>query len=179
MATAGDVTEPISVTCRHGTYPGVRSGGVASYEFEIPPEHEVEDPPRRTQRVFLLLDEHIQLHQPLTFLGPYAGWWYVDLVDLAWSGDGSLTVVDHWIDVVVPPFGQPYQLLDLDEFGEALASGALTAEQAAIGLARFQHFVDTHLRGELTPDAPITWADFPPEAIAPLRSPDAPRPASD
>ena len=84
----------ISVTCRHGVYPGVRLGRVASYDFEIPSEHEVADPTNRVQRAFLLLDDHIQLQQPLTFLGAYAGWWYVDLVSITENGP-AITVVDQ------------------------------------------------------------------------------------
>lgn len=160
--------ESVEVTCRHGTYPGVRIGRVASYDFEIPMRHELADPQDRTQRMFLLLDEHLQLNQPRTFLGPYAGWWYVDLVEIT-EDAAAITVVDHWIDVVVPPFGQPYQLLDLDEFGDALASGGLPADQAAIDLTRFQRFVDTYLRGELEMEPRTDWADFPPQAIEPLR----------
>jgi hypothetical protein len=34
-----------------------------------------------------MLDEHIQLHQPLTFPEPLRDWWYVDLVEVTESGD--------------------------------------------------------------------------------------------
>ena len=69
----------------------------------------------------------------------------------------------------MPPFGQPFQVRDLDEFGDALTSGALTPAQAAEGLARVQRFIDTYLRGELRPTPGTAWADFPPAAIADLR----------
>ena len=160
--------EAVEVTCRHGAYPGVRIGRVASYDFEIPAQHPVVDERERTQRVFLLLDEHIQLQQPRSFLGAYADWWYVDLVEIAEAGP-SIVVADHWVDLVVPPFGQPYQLRDLDEFAVALSTGALTAKQAADGLARVQRFVDAHLHGPLVPEPRTDWFDFPPTAIEPLR----------
>ena len=149
------MTEPVEVTSRLGTFPGVRLGRVARYEFEGTP-------------LFLLLDDHVQLHQPPGFTGVYAGWWYVDLVELT-EDETTITVVDHWVDVVVPPWGDPFQVRDLDELGEAIAAGAITAEQAAIGLTRVQRFLDTHLRGELRAELQDDWADFPPKAIEPLR----------
>ena len=44
-----------------------------------------------------------------------------------------------------------------------------TTPLAAIGLRRVQRFLDTHLRGELTPELRTGWADFPPAVLDPLR----------
>lgn len=148
----------------------MRHGNVAAYDFEIPVSYRVHGPARR-QRVFLLVDEHIQLNQPLTFFPPRSGWWYVDLVEIDVAGD-HLTVVDHWIDVLVPPPGQPYRVIDIDEFADAMHSGQLPAGDAIDGLRRLQAFLDRHLHGSR--DDPHRyeprdrWPDFPPAALDPL-----------
>lgn len=164
--------ERVEVRCRHGVYPGIRAGRVAAYEFAIPAEYHVRGD-NRVQRSFLLLDEHVQLQEPLTFSAEFEGWWYVDLVEVD-EGASGITVADHWLDVVVPPAGQPYQLRDLDEFGEALLAGQVTPEQAAAGLGRFQAFIDTYLHGpdRVTKHLELatSWYDFPPAALDPLRA---------
>lgn len=162
--------ERIEVTCRHGTYPGIRIGRVCAYEFEIPDKYEVRGP-GRTQRVFVLLDDHIQLNQPLTFPEPFGDWWYVDLVEVTETAE-TVAVADHWLDVAVPPAGQPYRVMDGHEFADALLAGQVTPDQVASGLRRFQHFLDRYLHGPLDErgfDAVAgSWHDFPPSAIEPL-----------
>lgn len=164
--------ERVQVTCRHGTYPGIRSGRVCAYEFQIPDKYPIRGTDR-TQRVYVLLDEHIQLHQPLTFLEPFQDWWYVDLVEAS-ELDRLVTIADHWLDVAVPPDGQPYRVMDGDEFAEALVGGHVTMEQVANGLQRFQHFLDSYLHGPLSErgfDALSSgWHDFPPAVLSTLRS---------
>lgn len=133
-----DVGERVEVSCRHGTYPGVRVGRVCAYEFEIPDKYEVRGHDR-TQRVFVMLDEHIQLNQPLTFPEAFEDWWYVDLVEVVEVGD-TISVADHWLDVAVPPAGHPYRVMD-GELADALVAGQVSTEQVAAGLRRFQHFL--------------------------------------
>ena len=145
---------------------------MCAYEFDIPAQHEVRGSDR-TQRAFVLLDEHIQLQQPLTFLGQFEEWWYVDLVEVTEVED-HITIVDHWLDVAVPPDGQPYRVMDGHEFGDALRAGAISMEQAADGLLRFQHFLDQYLHGPLAErnfDATSrSWYNFPPASLAPVWS---------
>ena len=164
--------ERIQVTCRHGTYPGIRVERVCAYEFEIPDEYEVRGQ-ERTQRVFVLLDEHIQLNQPLTFPEPFRDWWYVDLVEVTETAK-AVSVADHWLDVAVPPAGQPYRVMDGHEFADALLAEEVTPEQVASGLRRLQHFLDQYLHGPLDErgfDAlGRSWHDFPPAALEPLRA---------
>lgn len=166
------MADRVDVTCRHGTYPGLRSGRVCVYEFEIPEQYEVRGS-ERTQRVFVLLDEHIQLNQPLTFPDPFADWWYVDLVEVD-EEDRFITVTDHWLDIAVPPDRQPYRVMDGDELGEAILGGHITAEQVARGLIRFQQFLERYLHGPLDErgfEALATgWHDFPPKSLTPLWS---------
>jgi hypothetical protein len=72
--------QPVTVLSRERTCPGVRSGRVAAYEFDIPETLAVRPGLSRRQRAFLLLDESVQLAQPQVFPPHQTGWWYVDLV---------------------------------------------------------------------------------------------------
>ena len=161
--------EPIEVMrCspkgRRGPFPGIRVERVAAYDFRM-----FDTPGRAGQlprdRSYLLLDEGIQMSCPPGFAEHHAGWWYVDLVEFTEHGD-EVTVMDQYLDVIVGPPDQPYRVLDMDEFGDAVASGELTAERAIEGLRRFQRFIDAHLNR--LSDSVHAWPDFPPRAIRPL-----------
>ncbi|WP_125638688.1 DUF402 domain-containing protein [Nonomuraea sp. WAC 01424] len=146
--------------------PGVRIGRVAAYEFDIPEGMYVRPDAGRRQRAFLLLDESVQLNQPVVFKPEHAGWWYIDLVEIRESGD-TVRVTDHYVDFIVGPPGLPYRVLDLHELGEALTSGKLTTSQVAHILAATQAFADKHLQGK--GHRGQLWPDFPPAALAPVR----------
>jgi len=147
--------EAVTVRCRSGDCAGARCERVASYQF---------DTEFGRERAYLLLDDHIQLRQPLRWASFAPGGWYVDLVEIAVAGD-VITVRDWYIDVIVPAEG-PYRVVDLDEYGAAVDGGALSPAQAAIGLTRLQVFLDRHLH---RPDDPARqWRDFPPAALRPL-----------
>jgi len=161
--------EPIQVMrCspkgRRGPFPGIRMGRVAAYEFPL-----FDIPVRAGQlprdRSYLLLDEGIQMSCPPGFAEHHAGWWYVDLVEITEDGE-MCSVMDQYLDVVVGPPDQPYRVLEMDEFGDAIASGELTGEQSVEGLRKFQRFIDTHLNR--LGDSAHAWPDFPPRAIRPL-----------
>jgi hypothetical protein len=149
------VREAVTVTSRTGTWPATRHGRVAAYDYDVEAGR---------QRAYLLLDEHIQLQQPLRWDSFQPGWWYVDLIEIIEDRD-LVTVHDWWIDLVVPPSG-PYRTVDLDEYGAAIVAGALTPAQAAVGLERMQAFMDRHLHRPEDPAKP--WRDFPPASLAPL-----------
>ena len=162
--------EPIQVMRRSpkgsaGPLPGWRMGRVACYEFLM------FDMPVRTgwlprDRSYLLLDEGIQMAcPPGGFPDEQDGWWYVDLVEITENGD-QVDVMDQYLDVIVGPPEHYYRVLDLDEFGDAIAAGALTAGQAVEGLRKFQRFLDTYLNRRH--DTTLGWPDFPPRAIRPL-----------
>ncbi len=157
-----------SVTVVRGELPcpGIRVGRVAAYEFDIPDRLSVRLGASRRQRAFLLLDESIQLNQPVVFPKERAGWWYVDLVEISERGS-RIQVADHYLDFIVGPPGLPYRVLDMDELGEAMINGALTAEQVAHVLSAGQAFVDRYLQGKdhYGPE----WPDFPPVALDPVR----------
>lgn len=146
--------------------PGVRVGRVAAYEFDIPEHLWVRPGAGRRQRVFLLLDESIQLNQPVIYKENRAGWWYVDLVEIDERGD-IIGVRDRYVDFLVGPPELPYRVLDLDELGDAMLAGILTPTQAADVLTAAQTFADRYLqrKGDYT----AGWPDFPPAALEPLR----------
>ena len=74
--------------------------------------------------------------------------------------------MDRYLDAIVGPPDQPYRVVDMDEFGDAVAGGSLTPAQAIEGLQKFQRFLDTHLNR--LGDSLREWPDFPPRAIRPL-----------
>ena len=157
----------VTVNCRHGSYPGRRIGRAAAYEFELH-DRRLEDAPPMHQRVFLLLDEGIQLNQPGGWPDWARGWWYCDLVEIT-ETDGTIDVIDHFVDIVVPETpANPYRVLDLHEFGEALATGRLSMEQGVTGLTKVNHFLETRLNKKDGPYADL-WPAFPPAEIEPLR----------
>ncbi len=161
-----DELEPVTVMRGNfGPFAGVRLGRVAVYDWEIPQPHVVRPGLSRIQRTFLMLDEGLQLQQPIVFSEPQAGWWYIDLVKFEESG-AHIRSWDQYLDVIVGPPGHPYRVLDLDEFGDAIESGALSMVDALTGMRRFQRFLDTHLNRRSEPI--IEWPDFPPAAIRPL-----------
>ncbi|GLZ77966.1 hypothetical protein Afil01_27730 [Actinorhabdospora filicis] len=170
-----DERAPERITVVRGDLPspGIRIGRVAAYEFDIPEGKYIRPGAGRRQRVFLLLDESAQLHQPVVFRPERAGWWYVDLVDIREEGD-TVHVADRYVDFIVGPPGVPYRILDLHELGEALATGRLTPLQAGQVLAATQSFADRHLQGR-DHHGPA-WPDFPPAALEPLRNISIPGP---
>jgi hypothetical protein len=139
---------------------GLRLGDAIVYDwgFEL-------DDQAYEQRSFVLLDSGFQINQPVVFPAEQQGWWYCDLVKITDGGD-LVMVDDLWIDVIVGPGDHPYRVLDLDEYGAALRSGALSTEEAANGLMRTQRFLDQHLNRRH--DTTRTWPDFPPASIAEL-----------
>lgn len=158
--------ENIEVLHRTGQWcPGRRIGDVAVYDVRILPEYQV--PGRPTiDRSYLLLDQGVQLTRPVAFQGPVEGWWYVDLVEVEVT-EAGLVVHDLYVDFLVPPGADRYHILDLEELGDALSQGQITAAQCSTILSNTQQFIDRHLRaterGSVDPPR-----RFPPECIAAL-----------
>ncbi|HEX3814286.1 MAG TPA: hypothetical protein VHX59_15740 [Mycobacteriales bacterium] len=139
---------------------------MVAYDVRILPDYQV--PGRPTiDRSYLLLDQGIQLTQPVVFEDPVEGWWYVDLVEVEHTGAGFV-VHDLFVDFLVPPGAGRYHVLDLDELGDALSQGQLTVAQCATVLSGTQRFIDRHLRAaeEGSVDPPL---QFPPHSIAALQ----------
>jgi hypothetical protein len=158
--------ENVRVLHRTGQWcPGRRIGEVVAYDVRILPEYQVLGRPI-IDRSYLLLDQGVQLTRPVVFEGLVEGWWYVDLVEVELA-EAGLVVHDLYVDFLIPPGADRYHVLDLDELGDALSQGQITATQCATVLSRTQRFIDRHLRatekGSVDPPR-----QFPPESIAVL-----------
>jgi hypothetical protein len=153
-----------------GPLPGIRKGNYLAYEFEVAPKWFFTGPkpdgPVR-QRSFVMLEEEIQLCQPVVNRDVHEGWWYVDLVQVE-DRSSEVSVTDDFIDVMVPPAGHPYRVLDLDEYADAMVGGRVSPARLAMGLRKFQRFLDLHLNRRH--DALLEWPEFPPLEIDLLRT---------
>ncbi|RZU13693.1 uncharacterized protein DUF402 [Kribbella rubisoli] len=158
--------DDIQVFHRSGQWcPGRRVGDVVAYDVKILPKYQVPGRPT-VDRSYLLLNEGIQLTKPAVFEGPVEGWWYVDLVEIDHT-DAGLVVRDLYVDLLIPPAANRYQLLDLDEFADALSTGQITPTQCATVLTQTQHFINHYLRGEA--EGPIGESRaFPPAEVVAL-----------
>ena len=162
VCTADAEPEPVTVIRNNAVRAtGRRLGAAIVYDWGF--DHHGR---QYEQRSFLLLDDGVQISQSVLFRGAHHGWWYCDLVRITDRGH-EVTVDDLWIDVLVGPADLPYRVLDLDEFGVAVASGALSPAEAADALARLQRFLDRRLNRR--PGLQPSWPDFPPESIGPLQ----------
>jgi uncharacterized protein DUF402 len=160
--------ESVQVLHRTGQWcAGRRAGEVVAYDVHILPAYQVPGHPT-VDRYYVLLDEGIQLTRTQTFDGPVKGWWYVDVVEVEHTDQG-LIVHDLYVDFLVPPGAERYHVLDLDELGDALTQGKITAVQCATALTRTQRFIERHLRGS-EPGSVAPPERFPPRSIAPLES---------
>jgi hypothetical protein len=157
--------ESVQVLHRTGQWCPGRVGEVVAYDVRILPAYQVQGRPT-VDRYFLLLDQGIQLTRTVVFEGPVEGWWYVDVVEVEVT-EAGFVVHDLYVDFLVPPGADRYHVLDLDELGDALTQGQITAAQCATALTRSQRFVGRHLRGsEKGSVGPPEH--FPPESIAVL-----------
>ncbi len=144
--------------------PGVRAGEVIAYDWTFQLHGAT-----HAQRSFVLLDDGIQINQPVLFPEQQRGWWYCDLVTVTDNGD-TVHVDDMWIDIIVGPPNHPYRVLDLDDYAHALTDGRLTPAEAADGLTRAQRFLDRRLNRRH--DTTRTWPDFPPQTVLDLLTAD-------
>jgi hypothetical protein len=145
---------------------GVRWRGVVAYDWGF----DDADGSHR-QRSFVLLDDGVQINQPVRFPPEQRDWWYCDLVSVV-EDDRVVQVDDLWIDFVVGPPDHPYRVLDLDEYADALSDGRLALAQAADGLRRAQTFLDRRLNRRY--DTKRVWPDFPPDAVMRLMTTELP-----
>ncbi|MFD7153810.1 DUF402 domain-containing protein [Kribbella sp. NPDC059898] len=144
---------------------GRRLGNVVAYDVRILPQYQVAGRPT-VDRSYLLLGEGVQLTRPAVFGGTMEGWWYVDLVEIEYAERG-LVVHDMYVDLLIPPAAQRYQVLDLEELADALREGQITPAQCADTLTATQQFVNRYLRGP--EEGPIGPAHhFPPEPVTTL-----------
>lgn len=75
-------------------------------------------------------------------------YWYCDIVDYVYEeASNKLTVVDLLADVIVHPDGN-YQVVDLDEMGEAFETGVLPANLLKDGLFRLDGLLKNIYSGQ-------------------------------
>ena len=139
---------------------GLRRDGVVAYDWGFS-QHGRD----YVQRSFVLLDDGVQINQPVAFPPQQQGWWYCDLVTVVDTGE-VLRVDDMWIDVIVGPPDHPYRVLDLDDYGQAMSDGRLSLSAAADGLMRAQRFLDRRLNRRH--EVERTWPAFPPTEVEAL-----------
>ena len=155
-----------------GPFDGCQQGTAVAYDWALePPMRAVDGSIVERQRSYLLLDAGVALTVPGYWRGgPEQHSWYVDLVRIETArhhGVSVLTVQDLYLDLVVPTDGRPYRMLDLDEFGAALADGRLDPQTARRALADWQRFLDGHLH-DRDGSRGGGFPDFPPAELAPV-----------
>lgn len=147
--------------------PGVRTGeGVVAYDMAILPPWRVPGRPTR-DRCYVLPDEGVQITRPVNFTGALEGGWYVDLVDVVVLAPDRLEVRDLYADIVVPPEGAWYEVLDLDELGDAIETGVVDAATGVRVLRDMQRFIDRRLRRVRNGER-RTLPEFPPAVVVEL-----------
>jgi len=165
------MSEPTSVRVwrrdDHGPYPGVRIGNAVAYEFMVDPQWTRTGKPE-LQRSFLLLDEGIDMCHPVGFVIEHAQWWYIDVVRFEIDGT-DIKRYDMYIDFVVGPTAdEPFAVLDLEEFGDAMRAGAITIDHAVAAMHDAQRFLNRRLNRHWPLRDDHDWPDFPPRELEPL-----------
>jgi predicted acetyltransferase len=183
----GEVAKSVKVYSRLGEYPGVVVGDVLYFDYEYsvnapvglpknapvglpnptedsgtcqssesPTADYESNPDNKTQRCFVLLNEGIQLrHEPW-------GWknrWYADAIAVTHRTSDEIHLEDREIDIIIEGEGPTYRVIDLEEFGKAVAEGTIAPEAAQETLEQTQAFLDRYVHG---------GGDFPPMKIRPL-----------
>lgn len=94
------------------------------------------------RRYFWLLDLGVQMvFEPFDWPGE----WVVDLVTITEESPRRFHVRDMALDVIVEGMGPTYRMLDLDDVGRRLLTGAFSVAEACDVLIRAEEFVDTYL----------------------------------
>ena len=162
------ILEDVRVYHRTGQWcPGVRTGdNVVAYDVPILPQWQAPGRPT-VDRCFVIPDEGVQVMKPNTFTGVLEGGWYIDLVDVEEPEPKRLIIRDLQVDILLPPVSVRYEVLDLDEFADAMENGSIDAATAIRVLRDTQRFIDKHLRN-LDQDVLESWPDFPPATVREL-----------
>lgn len=150
------------VVTRVGVFDGLSDGRVVYFDGPV----FVSDEEAILQRNYLLVDHGVKLTRPGRWDDDWrAGAWYVDVVE-CFLRDGEVTVLDRYIDFIVPARASPYRVLDMEELADALSDGHISVGAAAKALRSAQAFVDTYLH-RVGERQGADWKDFPPAAISP------------
>jgi hypothetical protein len=159
--------EHVEVLWRHHRepVPALRNGIVLAWNYTHEADVVTPNAGRTlTERDFVLLDVGVKIVNPCWWGFRERDTWYVDLVTV--EQQGNLYIIrDLYIDLVVPTDGRAYRTLDLEEFADAMESGAIDLAAAADGLKRWQRFLDRYIHATGSIDTAIGWTDFPPHQI--------------
>lgn len=165
---------------RSGPFIGVREESLLAYTLRLPEEFIPWPGQELAETVLVDLDVGVSMSKPcwrwrqgadgervggIDAELPEPATWYVDLV-LTHASPDRIDVLDLYIDLMVATDGRQARMLDLDEFGDALALGKLTSAQAADGLRRWQRFLGTYIYPDSEPRH--EFADFPPSRFTHL-----------
>ena len=154
--------ESVRVVTRVGVFEGRSDGRVVYFDGPV----SVSDDEAILQRNYLLVNAGVKLTRPARWDDDWrAGAWYVDVVECFVRGR-EVTVLDRYIDFIVPASTSPYRVLDMDELADALSEGHISIGAATKALRAAQAFVDTYLHRIGERQGP-SWKDFPPAAIGP------------
>ena len=147
---------------RVGVFEGASDGRVVYFDGPV----FISDDEAILQRNYLLINDGVKLTRPGTWDDDWrAGAWYVDVVE-CFVRDQEVTVVDRYIDFIVPAGASPYRVLDMEELADALSDGSISTAAAAKALRAAQAFVDTYLH-RIGERQGASWKDFPPASITP------------
>jgi hypothetical protein len=175
--------ESVRVVTRVGVFEGFSDGRVIYFDGPV----FVSDDEAILQRNYLLVNEGVKLTRPGRWDDDWrAGAWYVDVVE-CFVREEEVTVLDRYIDFIVPATPSLYRVLDMEELADALSAGDISVAAAAKALRAAQAFVDTYLHRVGERQGP-SWKDFPPASIGayletnrrmPVASVTSPLPAPD
>jgi len=169
-----------------GPLPGVRSGTVVAYEFNLSDRFRPWPGQTLLERAYVLTDVGVGLSfPPWQFMVSEDGelipgldadrsnraTWHVDLLHVT-DNRSDVIIRDLYIDLMVPMDGRHQRMLDLDEFADAIEAGDLPVAVAVDGLRRWQVFLDTYVHHDRAPRA--AWTNFPPAQLAELAALAAP-----
>lgn len=154
--------ESLRVVTRVGVFEGRSDGTVVHFDGPV----FISDDEAILQRNYLLVNDGVKLTRPARWDDDWrAGAWYVDVVE-CFVREGEVTVIDRYIDFIVPAKASVYRVLDMEELADALSEGHISVGAAAKALRAAQAFVDTYLHRVGERQGP-SWKDFPPASIGP------------
>ena len=133
---------PVTVIFADKAWQGYQAEGCLYFDFETNEG--------KTIRFFVLPEKCVMLaHRPWPDdIASYTEW-LVHLVDAYEEDEGQRVwkVVDREVDIIVEPDLQTYRLIDLDDYGRAIAEGRVSLDDARRLLTALQEFLDEYLHG--------------------------------
>lgn len=114
---------------------------------------------RGNRRFFVVPDKCVMFadESSLDQVIPNASW-YIHIVDAVEVEPATWLIKDCELDIVVEEDLRTYRVIDLDDFGQALAEGRISLPDARRLLERVQMFLDSYLhQGKFPPQEIRMW----------------------